>query len=237
MKILIMCGGKGRRLGKLGEKIPKPLVEVKGKTILEMKLEEYIKSGFEEFILCTGYKSEMIQNAIKKYEKKCQLEFSNAGENSGILKRLFEARNLFDENVIMTYGDTYTDLNLHDFYYFHTERDFNATIVVAPIKNPFGIVEYDHLDRVTFFKEKPILNYYIGQAVIQKSALDLVPKKVIEMPDGDGLVTFYRILSAMEKLGAYFHSGLQITFNTRNELEQAEETLNRFYTSPEKNEE
>ena len=237
MKILIMCGGKGRRLGKLGEKIPKPLVEVKGKTILEMKLEEYIKSGFEEFILCTGYKSEMIQNAIKKYEKKCQLEFSNAGENSGILKRLFEARNLFDENVIMTYGDTYTDLNLHDFYYFHTERDFSATIVVAPIKNPFGIVEYNHLDRVTFFKEKPILNYYIGQAVIQKSALDLVPKKVIEMPDGDGLVTFYRILSAMEKLGAYFHSGLQITFNTRNELEQAKETLNRFYTSPEENEE
>ena len=65
-----MCGGKGRRLGKLGEKIPKPLVEVKGKTILEMKLDEYIKSGFYDFILCTGYKSEMIRDAVRKYEKR-----------------------------------------------------------------------------------------------------------------------------------------------------------------------
>ena len=236
MKILIMCGGKGRRLGKLGKKIPKPLVEVKGKTILEMKLNEYIKSGFHDFILCTGYKSDMIRDSIRKYEKQCRFEFSDAGEDSGILKRLFEARNLFDENVVMTYGDTYTDLNLNDFFHFHRKKGFSATVVVAPIKNPFGIVEYDQLDRVTYFKEKPILNYYIGQAVIDKSAMDLVPTKVIEMPDGDGLVTFYKILSAMDKLGAYFHSGLQISFNTQNELAQAEETLNRFYTSPERNE-
>ena len=75
------------------------------------------------------------------------------------------------------------------------------------------------------------MNYYIGYAVISKTALELVPQKVINLPDGSGLVTFYKILIGMEKLGVYFHSGLQVTFNTEDELKAAEEQLVRFYTA------
>ena len=75
------------------------------------------------------------------------------------------------------------------------------------------------------------MNYYIGYAIINKSAFDLIPPKIISMPDGEGLITFYKILMALRKLGVYNHSGLQITFNTKEELKEAEEKLIRFYTT------
>ena len=80
-------------------------------------------------------------------------------------------------------------------------------------------------------KEKPILNYYIGYAVINKSALELIPEKVINMPDGEGLVTFFKILMGMDLLGCYFHSGLQTTFNTPEEFEKAEKEIVNFCTA------
>ena len=69
--------------------------------------------------------------------------------------------------------------------------------------------------------------------MLNKTAFDYAPARVIDMPDGKGLVTFYKILMAMEKLGVYYHSGLQITFNTEDELKVAEKQLVQFYTSSE----
>ncbi len=230
IKICIMCGGRGKRLGKLTENLPKPLLEIDGKTVLELKMQNYIKQGFNDFILCVGYKGELINEAVNLYGFANHVTFSDKGEAAGILKRLFAAKALFNDKVILTYGDTYTDIELKQLTAAHDAGDNEATIVVAPIQNPFGLVEFDHNHKVTYFKEKPILNYYIGYAVINKSALDLVPEKIIEMPDGDGLVMFYKILMAMEKLGTFFHSGLQITFNTEKELKLAQKQIIDFYT-------
>jgi hypothetical protein len=79
------------------------------------------------------------------------------------------------------------------------------------------------------------LNYYIGYAVINRSALDIVPQKVIDMPDGQGIVTFYKILMALGKLGVFYHSGFQMTFNTEDEINIAQEKMIHFYTSREQN--
>jgi len=235
MKILIMCGGRGTRLGELTDQIPKPLIKLNNKTLLETKLEAYFRQGFDQFVFCIGYKGELIRETIAQSPLKIQVEFSDAGEQAGILERLYQARNLFDDHVLMTYGDTFTDLELSRLVAKHKTSDNEATIVVAPIRNPFGLVEFDQNEKVTYFKEKPILNYYIGYAVISKSALELVPRSVLAMPDGEGLIMFYEILMGMGKLGADYHSGLQITFNTPEELKSAEEQLARFYTTRENN--
>ena len=133
----------------------------------------------------------------------------------------------------MTYGDTFTDLNLNQLLDTHKNYDNEATIVVAPIQNPFGLVEFSQTNKVTYFKEKPTLNYYIGYAVINKLAFELIPLKIIDLPDGEGLVIFYKILMAMQKLGVFNHTGLQVTFNTQEELKSAEKELIQFYTTPE----
>jgi NDP-sugar pyrophosphorylase family protein len=237
MKILIMCGGQGKRLGRLSEQIPKPLVKLHGKTILQIKLEEYRRQGFHEFIFCLGYKGEMIREEVSRLALGITAEFSDAGEGAGILERLYHARTLFGDRVLMTYGDTFTNIDLTKLIEVHCRNDQIATIVTAPIKSPFGLVEVDEDGFVTYFKEKPVLNYYIGYAIIDREALDIVPQDVLRMPDGAGLVSFYETLTSMKKLGAYNHTGLQITFNTPGELKYAEEALFKFYTNTEMNHE
>lgn len=232
-KILIMCGGRGKRLNKLTENTPKPLVRFRGRTILEFKIQQYMTQGYRDFVFCTGFAGDKIRQAVETAAFDINASFSEAGLEAGILERLYYARDFFDENIVMTYGDTFTDIVVVDLLESHVCSGNEATIVVAPIQSPFGLVEFDGQNKVTFFREKPTLNYYIGYAVINRSAFDLVPRKVIDMPDGQGLVTFYKILMGMEKLGAFYHSGLQVTFNTEDELKAAEEELVRFYTAKE----
>tara|TARA_Y100001934_G_scaffold277849_1_gene377646 strand:+ start:1075 stop:1785 length:711 start_codon:yes stop_codon:yes gene_type:complete len=232
-KILIMCGGRGKRLNKLTENTPKSLVQFRGRTILEFKIEQYVDQGFREFIFCTGFAGDKIRQAVEAADFDIDASFSEVGLDAGILERLYHARDLFGDFVVMTYGDTFTDIAVAELVDSHVRSDNEATIVVAPIQSPFGLVEFDGENKVTFFREKPTLNYYIGYAVINRSAFDLVPSKVIGMPDGQGLVTFYKILMGMERLGVFHHSGLQVTFNTEDELKAAEEELVRFYTAKE----
>lgn len=234
MKILIMCGGRGRRLGPLTQQVPKPLIELNNRTILEIKIESYVQQGFKEFIFCIGYMGELIKEKISQLPYDIDCEFSDAGREAGILKRLYHASDLFESQVLMTYGDTFTDIDLGKLIESHNSTENDASIVVAPVENPFGIVDFDHNNKAILFKEKPILNYYIGYAVFNKSMLDLIPKKVLEMSNGDGIVTCYKILIAMRKLGVYHHSGLQVTFNTPEERKSAEKKLVRFYSAPEK---
>ena len=230
--ILILCGGRGKRMGSDLKRIPKPLHRINNVTILEHKIMNYYNQGFKDILLAVGYQGDIIKKTLRgsKLPKDIDIEFSDAGGNAGILKRICEARNFFGDSVLITYGDTFTNLNLFELGNVHTNSTNEATIVVAPFRNPFGLVEYDDQQKVIHFKEKPILKYYIGYAIINKTSLDLIPKKVIEMPDGDGIVTFYRILSAMNELGVYFHSDLHVTFNTPEELEIAKQEIANFFT-------
>ena len=230
--MVIMCGGRGRRLGPMAEKLPKPLMRIGDKTILELKLRNYMRQGVRDFIICIGYKGALIKEEIKRINLQRNCRFCDSGEPAGILRRLYDARDLFGKEIILTYGDTYTDMDLAELCKWHREGRNESTIVVAPIQNPFGLVEFDSNGSVTSFKEKPILNYYIGYAVINKTALDMIPDDVIAMPDGEGLVTFYKILMAMGKLGVFYHTNIQITFNTENELEIAQKRFS-FYTAKE----
>jgi len=237
MKILIMCGGRGSRLGQLTENLPKPLLTLNNRTILEIKIGRYLRQGFNDFIFCIGYKGDLIRQAVSRISSEMNVTFSDAGEDAGILQRLNLAHDLYKDRVLMTYGDTFAEIELRGLIQAHENSDNEATIVVAPIENPFGLVEFNENNKVTFFKEKPVLKYYIGYAVINKSAFELVPSRIIGMPDGEGLVFFYKILSSIQKLGAFYHPGLQITFNTQKELKEAEEKLITFYTSTEEEDE
>ncbi|MCH2123747.1 MAG: nucleotidyltransferase family protein [Pirellulaceae bacterium] len=237
MKIAIMCGGRGKRLGRLTEMVPKPLVELNGQTILERKIEAFVQQGFCEFIFCTGYKGDLIEKAVHRFHSKADLQFSSQGSDVGILARLHAAQDLYEEQVMLTYGDTYTDLDLTDLIEQHQQTAHEATIVTAPVESPFGLVEFDQTKKALLFEEKPTLNYYIGQAVVNKSSFACVSPEVLQMPDGQGLVTYFKTLIEQEQLGVYHHAGLDITFNTQEELTAAEQKLLRFYTAAEEHHE
>ena len=146
-------------MGRLSEKVPKPLMKIRNQTILEMKIRKYIEQGFNNFVLCIGYKGDLIRKLISDKDFSNKIIFSEAGSRAGILKRIISAKDLFSDYVLITYGDTYSNIDLSDLAASHCKNNNEATIVVAPIKSPFGLVEYDNNYRVTYFKEKPVLNY------------------------------------------------------------------------------
>lgn len=235
LKIIIMCGGKGSRMGKLTSKIPKPLIEINGKAVLEHKLENYIGQDFDELIIATGYKKNKIEGLINSLDMKIRskVQFSFAGEDVGILKRLHFATKNIRSPIIVTYGDTITNIKLKYLLKFHNESKNIATIVVTSITNPFGLVEFDSENKVKSFKEKPSLNYFIGYFIIDPEYLKNLASDIISLPDAQGILKVFYDLIKKEALGSYFYDGKNITFNTPYELEVAKEDLINFYTSRE----
>jgi NDP-sugar pyrophosphorylase family protein len=227
-KILILCGGRGKRLNEYTLEKPKSLVQVGDKTLLEHKLTQYQKQKFNKFIFCVGYLGNMISEHIKRLS--IDGEFSDAGLDAGILKRLYEARSLMTKPTIVSYGDTCAHLDLMDLLHCHDRSGSPVTLVTANIMNPFGLVEWNNDQMITSFKEKPILNHYIGYMVMDPSVFDLIPEKIVSLEDGKGLVKAFQLLASMGELHAYPYSGLQITVNTPSELAEARRTIGEYYT-------
>ncbi len=222
-------------MGNITSDLPKPLIEINNKPILTYKIENYINQGFDNITLALGYKKDKVEKLIESYPEriKSKVNFSFAGEFVGILDRLYVALKDYNSPAIVTYGDTITNINLNQLYNHHAESDNKATIVVASIMNPFGLVEYSNSNKVTIFKEKPLLNYFIGYFVINCSSIKKLEKKIISLPDGQGIVRAFHHFIKQKKLGSYFYDGEKITFNTPSELELAKKKIINFYTSKE----
>jgi len=229
-KILILCGGKGTRLGKLGRQIPKTLVPLEGRPILYHKLSHGIESGFKDFILAVGYKSQQIVDACNTFDIACNLHYSDSGEEAGMLERIYNASDLFEDRLIVTYGDSLANIDLRELMAFHRQKDSLLTLVTAPIQSPFGLVNSDHKGRVRTLEEKPVLYYYIGTFAVEKQAFEYLSEQIVKWPDGKGLIAFFKVLMAIDKLYTYPHAGTDITFNTVEELNAAEDGFLKFYT-------
>ena len=86
---------------------------------------------------------------------------------------------------------------------------------------------------VESFEEKPLQSFYVGHMILDSSVLDNLPNRLIEMPDGEGLVELFSCLSSSRSLLSVPYDGAQITFNTQQELSQAEHDIVTFFTQPE----
>ncbi len=229
LKMFILCGGRGKRLGSITNKIPKPLVKIGSKPMLHHKLDFYSNQGVSDYIFCTGYKSDQIIQSVASY-KNISAKFSDQGEKAGILKRIYEAKKLSPGTNLVSYGDTITAIDLKLLANTHKDSGMPCTIVTAPIIHPFGLIDFDQRGYVTSFSEKPVLKYFIGYSIISDDFFDYIPKEYIEMEDGTGLVCAFQYLIERKLLKSYFHEGKQITFNTPEEHRSAEESIDGFLT-------
>lgn len=121
MKTVILCGGLGSRLGGETKKIPKPMVKIGAIPILEHIMMVYKKNGFDEFILATGYKHNVIKKYFCKHKKFQNVLIVNTGKNSLTGKRLYKLKKFLknEKKFMLTYGDGLTDQNLKKLIKFH----------------------------------------------------------------------------------------------------------------------
>lgn len=180
MKAVILAGGLGTRLRPFTEIIPKPLLPIGEKSVLEVQIEHCKKYGFDEVFLATNYKSEYIENFFgdgRKYGIK--LEISKEKKPLGTVGPLGLLREKLDEPFLVMNGDVLTNMDLKKFYSFGQKIDTDLTVTIKEIITPFqfGNIFYEG-DYVTGIKEKPKIRTKIlaGIYFFRKEIFDIIPE-------------------------------------------------------------
>jgi glucose-1-phosphate cytidylyltransferase len=156
--VVILCGGRGTRLQERTQAIPKPLVEIGGRPILWHVMEIYACQGFRRFILCLGYKGELIERFVDDvgWPAGTEVICPQTGldtQTGGRVKRVAEY--LADETFCTTYADGVADIDLARLCSHHAGHGALATVTVVRPELPFGVAEIAADGRIRGFREKP----------------------------------------------------------------------------------
>ena len=101
---------------------------------------------------------------------------------------------------------------------------------VPPIKNPFGVVNWDSSGKLIKFEEKPTVNHFIGYAVFEPKIFQFLNKEIINLPDGKGVVKAIQKLILKKMVYVYKFKGLQLTVNSKDELKDANIKFKKYFT-------
>jgi NDP-sugar pyrophosphorylase family protein len=230
LPVAILCGGKGKRLRPMTDTLPKPLIPVNGRPMLDYLVDNFRSKGVRTFIFCVGYKGDHIERHVRHRLKDCEIVFSDAGEQASMLERIWALREFPANRILVTYGDTYADLDLESIVEHHVRSRVQVTMITAYVRSPFGLVTNTADGLVTSFEEKPVIQCYLGTMIVEVPSMKSIRHGMLGKPDGEGLAEFLRQLAAERRLGAFQHSGINITFNTGSEHRDAENALARHYT-------
>lgn len=178
MKVLILAGGFGTRLGEETDVKPKPMVEIGGRPILWHIMKGYSNYGFNEFIVLCGYKGNKIKEYFANYYlnassvtfdlKKNSMEtvatgvepwkvtLLDTGDNALTGARIKKAQQLIgDERFMLTYGDGVSNVNISDLIREHSNKNKLLTMTTVQPEGRFGTLEFGNDGNITAFKEKP----------------------------------------------------------------------------------
>ena len=174
MKALILSGGRGKRLKPITDYVPKPLVPLNNIPIIEWQIRYFKKFGINEFIICTGYKSDQIINYLKPKKIGAKIDYSIEKTSLGTGGAIKNASNFIDdENFFVINGDVITNLDPRKL------KTNPNTIAVIPLRTSFGIVTLNK-NNAKRFEEKPeISDHWINAGVyyLSKKILKHLPMK------------------------------------------------------------
>ncbi len=222
---VVLSGGEGLRLRPITEDVPKGLVKVAGKPLLQWVIEWLADNGVSNLVIGVAHLKEKVMRYIGDGHKfGVNLAYSRhtveGGTGEGF--RLAISRYVTDRTFFALNGDQITDLRLKSLFLTHRESNALATVAVVHPRLPFGLVKTDKRGFCRGFEEKPVIrNTYCssGIYVFQRQVLDYLPAR------GDvERITFPR-MARDGRLKAYIHKGLFLTVNSLGELEEADEKL------------
>jgi glucose-1-phosphate cytidylyltransferase len=247
MKTVILCGGKGRRLDQETEFKPKPLVEIGGRPILWHIMKVYSHQGFKDFVLCLGYKGNMIKEYFLNLEemsndfsldlrskqrvslsnKDCldaKVYFIDTGLEAKTGARISRIRKYIgeDEEFFLTYGDGLSDIDLRKLYQYHKKMGKIATITSVNPVYWFGLVEQEN-GIVKKFDEKPDMKDLVngGFMVLNRRIFDYISDEENCILEQEPI----RQLVQEGQLAAYQHEGFWKCMDNQKDVDE----LNRIY--------
>ncbi len=197
---LIIAGGQGERLRPLTNDRPKNMVTVAGKPIVDRQIEWLRAGGVTDIIFLCGYMAEVLQAHVddgSRFGIRAQysIEQERLGRG-GALKLGFSLVPPDEQFVVACNSDILTDQPIADLVAFHQAKRAVATVMLSPLRSPFGIVDVADDGHITSFQEKPLLPHWLnaGVYVVTREFFPLLPEK------GDHETTAFPALAAQFKL-------------------------------------
>jgi len=238
-QVVILCGGQGTRLREETEFKPKALVEIGGRPIVWHLMRVYHRWGYRRFVLCLGYKGEMIKEYFLNYQwydqnfrldlrsgqrtalddsgpEDWEIVFVETGERAQTGARLARARRfVHTPTFLFNYCDGLSDVNLDELVHFHREKQKTATLTGFHPRSRYGVIKSDDNEIVNVWQEKPMMTDLTsgGFFVMEQAAFNYLSEDencVLETAPMERL-------SRDRELALYVHHGFWFSMDTYKE--------------------
>lgn len=195
LPVVVMAGGKGTRLKPITNVIPKPLVPVGNKTILEIIMDQFEGIGCHKFYMSVNYKADMMKYYLSQLDHKYDIEFFMEDKPLGTIGSVALLKGKITTPFFVSNCDSINEQDYRDVYDYHVSNHNDMTIVtmVKSFKIPYGVIETGEDGLMVSLSEKPELTYKVNTGVYI-----LNPEVIEEIPEGE----FFHITHLMEKVKA-----------------------------------
>lgn len=243
MKVVILAGGMGTRISEESRYKPKPMVEIGDRPILWHIMKWYASFGFQEFVVCCGYKGHMIKDYFINYctyqgdgkydlgadgrevdenrKERWKVTLANTGKLTKTAGRILRVRDyLQDEPFMLTYGDGVADVDINELLACHKAGGKLVTITTTQPAGRFGAVQMEPDGRVVSFREKARRD----QSWVNIGFMVMEPGVFRYLGDGSQMLEDepFERLAAAEQMDAYRHEGFWAPMDTLRDKEYLE---------------
>lgn len=195
LPVVIMAGGKGTRLKPITNVIPKPLVPVGDKTILEVIMDQFESIGCHKFYMSVNYKADMMKYYLSQLPHQYDIEFFQEDKPLGTIGSVSLLKGKINTPFFVSNCDSINEQDYRDVYDYHVQNHNDLTIVtmVKSFRIPYGVIETGEDGLMVSLSEKPELTYQVNTGVYI-----LNPTCIDEIPENE----FFHITHLMEKIKA-----------------------------------
>ena len=217
--VFIMLGGLGKRLRPLTKDIPKPMLMIGNKPILERIFDLLIDQGFKDFYFSINFKGDLIKKYFGDGSKwGVNITYINEDKQMGTAGSLSLIKKKFLTDILVLNGDLFTDMNFVKLLDFHKYKNSDATMVVneKEFEIPYGVITLKN-EKILEISEKPKTKFHInsGIYVLSPNSLKKIPTKFIDMTD-----FFDEMIKQKKNVNAYISNELWIDIGSIKEFKK-----------------
>ncbi|CAB1248436.1 sugar phosphate nucleotidyltransferase [Clostridium sp. MT-14] len=227
MKALLLAGGKGTRLRPLTNKLPKPMVPIMGKPLIERVITKLKEAGVTEVVLSTCYKSNYIKNYLDNGSKLgIKIDYVSEDIPLGTGGAIKNSEKFFDDTFIVLNSDIVNNISYRELVRYHKKKKASVSIAMTKVKDPsqYGVIEFDKNNYINAFKEKPKEGetdskwINAGVYVFEPDVFKEIPKNKVVSVEKD---VYPLLLKKHYKMAAYKYNDYWIDIGTLKKYIQA----------------